>query len=264
MSTRDLKQTAKTKLKGNWGVAIAVLFVAAIILGALSTALWTPRISRVTSNGNGSGTIDNNYTAAVVAQSTEEGILASGASVILNWLATLCSIAQLFLFGPVMVGVFKVFLDILRGNKAVFRDMFGGFRRFGANMSTGILHNVFIALWSLLFVIPGIVKAYAYAMTFYIQNDHPEMSGTDAITASKTMMKGNKAKLFLLDFSFIGWYLLSALTAGILLFYVIPYHVATRTEFYNQLIHYGEETPSEEKSGPSAQDVIFVDDPFAN
>ena len=85
----------------------------------------------------------------------------------------------------------------------------------------------------MLFIIPGIVKAYAYRMVPYILKEHPELSGTQAITLSRRMMKGNKGDAFVLDLSFIGWILLSALTFGILhLFYVGPYIQATDAELY--------------------------------
>ena len=84
-------------------------------------------------------------------------------------------------------------------------------------------------------------------MTFYIQHDHPEMTETESITASKNMMRGHKWDLFVLDLSFIGWYLLAGLTFGILLIYVLPYHNAARTAFYLDLIGEKEgETVTEE------------------
>lgn len=185
MNNAQLKQLAKAKLKGNWGVALAVLLVAGVLSAAASSAF---------------------------------------------------GIIELVIVGPLTVGVCSVFVSLFRKGSAQFEDMFGGFRNFFNNFITGLLVNVFIALWSMLFIIPGIIKTYAYAMTFYIQNDHPEMTETDAITASREMMRGHKMELFLLDLSFIGWYLLSALTFGVLLLYVLPYHNAARTAFYEELI----------------------------
>ena len=90
-------------------------------------------------------------------------------------------------------------------------------------------------LWSLLFIIPGIVKSYSYAMTPYILLDRPELSATDAIKESEKMMNGHKMELFILDLSFIGWILLSMLTCGILVLYVEPYMMATKSAFYLEL-----------------------------
>ena len=149
--------------------------------------------------------------------------------------SSLLGIIQLIIAGPMAVGLAAVFLNLFRKGKTDVEDLFVGFKNFANNFITGLLVQLFICLWSLLFVIPGIVKSYAYAMTFYIQHDHPEMNETDAITASRNMMKGHKADLFFLDLSFIGWYLLVGLTFGILAFYVVPYHRATRTAFYENL-----------------------------
>ena len=87
----------------------------------------------------------------------------------------------------------------------------------------------------MLFFIPGLVKSYSYAMTFYIQKENPEMSGTEAITKSREIMHGNKWRLFCLDFSFVGWYLLSALTCGVLMIWVLPYHMAAHAAFYEEI-----------------------------
>lgn len=95
------------------------------------------------------------------------------------------------------------------------------------------LRELFIALWSLLFVIPGIVKMYEYRMVPYIMADHPEMSWQEAFQRSKEMMYGSKWDTFVLDLSFIGWYLLSAITYGIVgILYSNPYYYATCAELY--------------------------------
>jgi uncharacterized membrane protein len=98
------------------------------------------------------------------------------------------------------------------------------------------LKNLFLMLWTLLFIIPGIVKIYSYRMVPYILKEHPELSGTKAITLSRQMMNGHKWNAFVLDLSFIGWIILSALTLGILhIFYVGPYIQATDAELYEAL-----------------------------
>ena len=95
------------------------------------------------------------------------------------------------------------------------------------------LKNLFIALWTLLFIVPGIIKMYSYRLVPYILKEHPELTGTQAITLSRKMMNGHKADAFVLDLSFLGWILLSALTCGILhIFYVGPYIQATDAELY--------------------------------
>jgi uncharacterized membrane protein len=119
-----------------------------------------------------------------------------------------------------------------------------GFRNnFWRNVGVYFLQSIFIALWTLLFIIPGLVKAYAYTMAFYLRNRHPDVAAIDIITESKEYTMGHKGRIFFLDLSYIGWYLLSALTFGILLLWVIPRHYTARTILFNEI--YDEKTGKE-------------------
>ena len=145
-------------------------------------------------------------------------------------------IGSLIFSGVLSVGMMVILLQISRYGTSKIESLFDGFRKgLGNNIVAGILVGVFTFLWSLLFIIPGIVKSYSYSMTFYILADNPDMSPTDAINESRRMMDGNKWRLFCLDLSFIGWYLLSFLTLGILLFWVDPYQMMARAEFYESI-----------------------------
>lgn len=97
------------------------------------------------------------------------------------------------------------------------------------------LVQLFIGLWCLLLIVPGIIMAYAYSMAVYVSNDHPELSSMDAIRKSKELMRGHKWDLFVLDLSFIGWILLCLLTCGIGFFFLLPYIEAAHAEFYREL-----------------------------
>ena len=92
-----------------------------------------------------------------------------------------------------------------------------------------------MALWSLLFIIPGIVKGYAYSMTPFIMAENPDMSANDAITASRQLMDGHKGELFMLDLTFIGWDLLAALTFNLGHLALNPYRNAAHAAFYKDL-----------------------------
>ena len=105
----------------------------------------------------------------------------------------------------------------------------------GGALITGLLYNIFIMLWSMLFVIPGIVKSYSYALTYYVKLDNPELSPTEAITESRRLMNGYKMKLFLLDLSFFGWMLLGTLCLGVGTLWVAPYMEASRAVFYEEV-----------------------------
>ena len=120
-------------------------------------------------------------------------------------------------------------------NRAVgnlFRDSFG---RWGRKVWGMFLMNFFISLWSLLLIIPGFIKLYAYALTPYILIDNPEISANQAINLSQKMMKGHKFDLFFLHFSFIGWFFLSIFTFGIGLLWLLPYMMTAQAAFYQDV-----------------------------
>lgn len=99
-------------------------------------------------------------------------------------------------------------------------------------ISTMLLRGIYNFLWTLLFIIPGIVKAYAYRMVPYILADNPNFGADNAITLSRKMMDGNKFSLFVLELSFIGWYLLGLLALGVGILFVNPYYNATEAQLY--------------------------------
>lgn len=92
--------------------------------------------------------------------------------------------------------------------------LFAPFKQYARTVGAVLLVFVYTLLWTLLLVIPGIIKAYSYSMTFYILRENPEMTAGDAITASQKMMDGHKMDLFLLSLSFIGWAILASITFG--------------------------------------------------
>jgi uncharacterized membrane protein len=145
-------------------------------------------------------------------------------------------IALLLLTGPLTLGLIYCALCVVRQGNLDIKMMFDGFNNFVNALILYIINNVFIALWSLLLVIPGIVKAYSYSMSFYILADNLGLAANDARKQSMVLMHGNKWRLFCLHLSFIGWLLLSGITFGILLLWVIPYMQTATAEFYQDLI----------------------------
>jgi uncharacterized membrane protein len=130
----------------------------------------------------------------------------------------------------------KYFLLLAREPaEAKLETSFSGFNDFGANLLIGLMSGLFVFLWSLLLIVPGIIKAYAYSMAFYIKNDNPTYDWKQCLDESQRMMTGNKGKLFLLDLSFIGWILLGALCCGIGTLWVSPYMEAARANFYEDI-----------------------------
>lgn len=154
-------------------------------------------------------------------------------AVIITAIAIACDI---LLLNPLEAGVNRFMLINLRRSADIKEVGYAFDRNYKNTISTMFFRDLYIFLWSLLFVIPGIVKAYEYRMIPYLLTDHPGMSRTEAFARSKAMMNGQKWNTFVLDLSFIGWDLLSAVTFGLVgLFYVIPYQAMTNAALYERL-----------------------------
>ncbi len=147
------------------------------------------------------------------------------------------AIGSLILMGPLTAGVAFFMLKQARTGSAEIGDMFKGFSNdFGRLCVLGILHSLFIFLWSLLFVIPGIIKGFSYSQAFNLANDHPDWEWKQCIDESRKLMDGHKWELFCLMFSFIGWMIVGSLTFGIGMLWVAPYMEAANTQFYLNLV----------------------------
>ena len=137
---------------------------------------------------------------------------------------------------PVAYGFAILMLAVFRGAEEVdLGVLFAGFQEYSRILTTKLLQAVYTFLWSLLLLIPGIIKHYSYAMTDYILKDEPELCNNAAIERSMAMMEGNKMKLFLLDLSFIGWAILCLFTFGIGFFVLQPYMQVSHAAFYEDL-----------------------------
>ena len=199
---KDFRNAAWKDMKGSWGTLALIYFLYTIILGALGAV--------------------NGLNALRI--------------VFLSILSIAASVAVLLLSGPFNLGIHISALDVSRKQPVSVGSLFEGFKSFGDSLALYILTAIFTFLWSLLLIIPGIIKMYSYSMGYFILADRPDLSGNQARKRSMYLMKGHKWQLFCLDLSFIGWYLLSLLTLGILAFWVYPYHMTARAEFYNELL----------------------------
>ena len=133
------------------------------------------------------------------------------------------------------LGLVSYFLQLKRKKDAQLEVLFKGFKNFERALILYVVKTVFIFLWSLLLIIPGIVAAIKYSMATYILHDNPEISGMDALNRSKEMMHGQKGKLFGLYLSFIGWAILCLFTFGIGYLWLFPYIKASEANFYEDL-----------------------------
>ena len=197
-SITNYKNRALSALENKWGNFVLITFVFGLISGITQVLL-----------GNEVG------------------------SAILNLIGLVLFVLSL----PLYLGYQTLFLGAVRGGEATAKDLFEGYNKelFSRVLTTTLLYYVYVFLWSLLLFIPGYIKAFSYAMTPYILKDNPEMKNNAAIEESMRMMDGHKLELFMLDLSFIGWVILSILTCGIGLLWLIPYINMAHVNFYDDL-----------------------------
>lgn len=146
--------------------------------------------------------------------------------------SSISSMIGMIISGPMTYGMIYVIKKNYENIRPEVEDLFKGFKFFTKLFVLNLLIGLYVGLWTLLFIIPGIIKAYSYSMAFYIFLDNPELSANECIDRSRKMMNGFKWHNFCLNFSYIGWILLSILTLGILFLWVGPKMQTANYEFY--------------------------------
>lgn len=232
----DFRTIARGALKGRWGLAVIAGLIASLLDAIASSG---PEIQF---NYSDNGASVNLMFANQQVYSSSGGwlpelnaFIVGGAIYIM--LAALLMSAVFFVLGSVIsLGYSRFNLDLVdRRKDPDIGTLFGYFLHWKNAAIARLLETVYVFLWSLLLVIPGIVASYSYAMTPYILAEHPEIPAGDALATSKKMMDGNKWRLFCLHFSFIGWGILSALTMGIGNLWLTPYKQAATAAFYRDV-----------------------------
>ena len=174
---------------------------------------------------------------ATLSLSSPGGVMATASViviVIVMVIIVIMALVGIFLFQPILVGGCHFFMENAITHNAGINPLAEGFKRnYKGVVLTMFLRNLYTALWTLLLIVPGIIKGLEYRMVPYILADHPEMTTEEVFALSKKMMDGEKWDAFVLDLSFLGWQLLALCTCGILnIFYVNPYIHATNAELY--------------------------------
>ncbi|MEA4936895.1 MAG: DUF975 family protein [Paludibacter sp.] len=144
-------------------------------------------------------------------------------------------VAPLIVGGPFALGVAMFTLSVSRKEESRIEQIFHGFEYFGNSLVAYLLMTLFILLWSLLLIVPGIIAAFSYSMTFFIMADDPTIGPVAALEKSKKMMNGYKWKLFCLNLRFIGWFILCLLTLGLGFLFLTPYVYVSHAKFYEDL-----------------------------
>lgn len=220
-------------------MAVGAGFVASL-LGA-STAITTGGSLNFSSTNSDVSTAD--YEAAQAQAQKIMDFLTSDQFIqnMLPWLLGMGAVMLIWLLvnlivgGAVTLGYAQFNLNLVDDRNPHFSDIFSHIHRLWEGFCMQFFQGMMVFLWSLLFIIPGIIASYRYSMTPYILAENMDLSVMEAITESKKMMKGNKFRLFCLELSFIGWDILATLTLGIGDLWVHPYREAARAAFYREI-----------------------------
>lgn len=242
-----LKEQSKQRMRGFRGNAIAVVLLT-MLLGTLFEGGFDFNFntdSETTSESTGESISEFIGELATFDGSAAEEIeellpyLAIGFAVVgaVLIVALIIAIAySIFVAGVIDVGCRGWFMRYWRGEYPSVGELFAGFRIYLPAMKTMLLVNVYTILWSLLFIIPGIVKGFAYSMTPYIIYENPNLTADTAITLSRKLTDGAKGDLFVFGLSYFGWMLLNVFTLGILgIVYIYPYQCTAHAAIYDSL-----------------------------
>ncbi len=200
MNRVELKQKAKEALEGKYAEAIIVV----LIITVLSTI--------------------------------PSGISSIGESLENPFLNIIGNILGIIVDCFLGFGILSFFLKISRGEEVEFKELFSKTKLAAPYFLISLLSGIFTLLWSILFIIPGIIAALGYSQAYLISLDNPDMDPMEAIKKSKELMNGHKLDYFILNLSFLGWLVLGIFTFGILYFWLIPYMSVTQMNFYNALL----------------------------
>ncbi|PKK97101.1 MAG: hypothetical protein CVV58_02995 [Tenericutes bacterium HGW-Tenericutes-3] len=210
------KEKAKKLMEGKYGIVIPILLIFAVVQGVISSlgARFQPKYE-----------IDWETFERVLVREGNQPM-----SLIFSVIA--------FVVGAIILySATKMFIQTSNDEKPVIEQIVvAGIKEQPLRtLALQFLIGLYVFLWSLLFVIPGIIKAYAYSMSFYLIQRKPDLNATEAIDMSKKITTGYKSDLFVLDLSYFGWYFLGLFTFGILWLWVAPKHRTAKTLYYNEI-----------------------------
>ena len=231
MKSADFRRNAREALKGRWVFAVIASLLASILGGSGSPSFNFN--FNLGSSGEEGANNDFSFSFSEIEPAMLKVLIIVGSIALVIGLVVL--VAYFILSSVITLGYSKLNLAIVDRREATYSDLFSYFRNWKIAAKTQFLQILYIFLWSLLFFIPGIVASYSYALVPYILAEFPEISAREAIKTSKKLMDGNKARLFCLDMSFIGWSILCVFTLGIGFLWLNPYISAAKADFYREI-----------------------------
>lgn len=236
----DFRRIARGVLKGKWKIAVLAGFLASLLfaLDELNISIDTETADLL----NTIGIVNPSYANLFFK-------LAAVVTVV----SIVAMVLRLALGGIISIGYAKFNLNLLDGAPATVGDLFAYFSYWKNAIIARLVSTVIITLFSILFVIPGIIASLSLAMVPYILAENPDMKAIDALKLSKNIMDGNRWRLFCLQFSFIGWHLLASLTLGIGYLWLTPYMHASYTAFFRDITVTEPVNPPEDEAGIAAE-----------
>lgn len=231
---REIKAKARQALSGKLGVAICALLILRIVS---SLGDWLDRYYRYmyVKENHVLYLNDSELTMESIKAYFREALEILKSYETPGWVS-LVSVICFLVSMPLIVGCARFFIGLTRGEEVRLSVIVEPYKNSPQIVALNIYTSILVLLQLFLFVIPGIIAAYRYALANYIVAEDEDISFTEAVTMSKEMMYGYKFKLFLMQLSFIGWFILSLFTCGILtVVFVGPYYNVAMAEFYNEV-----------------------------
>ena len=232
-TNQEFKNAAIDALRGNWAKAVVATLIYVLILSFITgpTVYSTTQVQKQLTDL--AATSPTGYQAAALITSPEFIALQKTAS----RTSGISTLLQFLLVLPLSLGFLNAFRKLLvAGDTEILSNTFRiGFGNYWHKVWGMLLMHIMIFLWTLLLIIPGIIKWFSYAMTPFILEENPELGASDAIHRSRMMMRGHKFDLFYLYLSFIGWFILCIFTAGIGFLWLGPYVDTALAAFYEEV-----------------------------
>jgi len=230
----QLTAQARSCLSGRWGIAIVFCLVVHLLSEGINTigsaASVGEEIQKTRDRRH--RTSDDDIDIRLGPQRWRRNAERPGIG---SAFSTIGGVASLILGGPFALSTAIFFLTLTRGGQAGMDLLFAGFRNFGNALAAYILTGLFVFLWALLLIVPGIIAALAYSQTYYLLAEDKALGPLEAMRKSKEMMRGHKDRLFCLWLRFLGWGILCLLTCGIGFLFLVPYAATALARFYDDL-----------------------------
>lgn len=221
----EFRRIARDKLRGHWGRSVLVTFIVSLICGISGIYNLMRDLGHMDYDLLFSG----NYSDFLAGYTSVE----AAGSAFGTLISLALSIAVILLAGALSLGHCKYYIDLVAENRQdEVSVIFSRFDIFPKAMGLNLFMGLFIWLWSLLLIVPGIIASYRYRLAPYLMAENPNLGIREAVNMSKELMAGHKWRLFCLELSFIGWGILSALTCGIGDLWLQPYISAATAAFY--------------------------------